>query len=269
MIREAVEVARDGHLVTIGVEPTGPATGFGYIRTGAPLAGAATALQAVEFVEKPDAERAEAYVASGEYRWNAGMFVVRATLLLDLLERWHPDLAARAEGRRRRPVAARGALARADADRHRPRGGGAGRGCRSRRRRSRPLRLGRRGRLREPLGAAPGTRRAELRVLGDAQDVTAVDASGVVVAASGRRVAVVGLDDVVVVDTPDAVLVTTRARAQDVKRVVDALKAEGRDRPHLTSRHPDFLRITHVHTRDVQSADPRGGITSTAVGSVR
>ena len=93
MIREAVEVARDGHLVTIGVEPTGPATGFGYIRTGAPLPGAATALQAVEFVEKPDLQRAQAYVASGEYRWNAGMFVVRATLLLDLLERWHPDLA--------------------------------------------------------------------------------------------------------------------------------------------------------------------------------
>jgi len=52
--------------------------------------------------------------------------------------------------------------------------------------------------------------------------------SGVVVAAGGRRVAVVGLEDVVVVDTPDALLVTTRARAQDVKQVVDSLKAQGR-----------------------------------------
>ena len=65
----------------------------------------------------------------------------------------------------------------------------------------------------------------DLRVLGDRADVTSLDASGVVVAAGGRRVAVVGLDDVVVVDTPDALLVTTRARAQDVKRVVDNLKA--------------------------------------------
>ena len=59
-------------------------------------------------------------------------------------------------------------------------------------------------------------------------DVIAIDAGGVVVPAGGRRVAVVGLDDVVVVDTPDALLVTTRARAQDVKPVVDALKAQGR-----------------------------------------
>ena len=74
--------------------PPGPATGFGYIRAGEPLAGAATALHAVEFVEKPDAVRAAEYVASGEFRWNAGMFVVRASTLLDLLEQWHPELAA-------------------------------------------------------------------------------------------------------------------------------------------------------------------------------
>ena len=67
-----------------------------------------------------------------------------------------------------------------------------------------------------------------VRVLGDPADVTAVDAAGVVVAGGGRRVAVVGLDDVVVVDTPDALLVTTRERAQVVKAVVDLLKAEGR-----------------------------------------
>ena len=68
----------------------------------------------------------------------------------------------------------------------------------------------------------------DLRVLGDPADVTVIDGGGVVVPAGGRRVAVVGLDDVVVVDTPDALLVTTRARAQDVKAVVDALKAQGR-----------------------------------------
>ena len=65
-------------------------------------------------------------------------------------------------------------------------------------------------------------------MLGDPADVTVIDGGGVVVPGAGRRIAIVGLDDVVVVDTPDALLVTTRARAQDVKLVVDALKAEGR-----------------------------------------
>ena len=107
-MREAVAVARDGHLVTIGVDADWPATGFGYIRAGAALPGAATALRAVEFVEKPDAVRAAAYVASGEYRWNAGMFVVRAARCSTCSAQWHPDLARGAAGHRRRPVAARG-----------------------------------------------------------------------------------------------------------------------------------------------------------------
>jgi mannose-1-phosphate guanylyltransferase len=65
-------------------------------------------------------------------------------------------------------------------------------------------------------------------VLGDRDLVTAVQASGLVVPGSGRAVALVGVEDIVVVDTPDAVLITTRDRAQDVKAVVDALKAAGR-----------------------------------------
>ena len=71
-----------------------------------------------------------------------------------------------------------------------------------------------------------------VHVLGDAADVIAVDSRGFVVPAGGRTVAVVGLDDVVVVDTGDAVLVTTYARAQEVKAVVDELRR--RDRPDLT-----------------------------------
>jgi len=65
-------------------------------------------------------------------------------------------------------------------------------------------------------------------VLGDADLVRAIEASGLVVPGSGRVVTVLGLDDVVVVDTPDAVLVTTRARAQNVKQLVTDLKASGR-----------------------------------------
>ncbi|GAA4398596.1 mannose-1-phosphate guanylyltransferase [Fodinibacter luteus] len=229
VIREAVEVARAGHLVTIGIEPTSPATGFGYIRTGEPLPGFPTALRAVEFVEKPDAERATRYLASGEYRWNAGMFVVRATTLLDLLERWHPDLAAGVRVIAAEPerldevwprltrIAIDHAVAEPAAD--------AGHVVVV------PASfawddVGDFASLASLLPPVEGG--ASLRVLGSADDVTTVDASGVVVATGGRRVAVVGVDDVVVVDTPDALLVTTRSRAQDVKRVVDALVEAGR-----------------------------------------
>ena len=67
-----------------------------------------------------------------------------------------------------------------------------------------------------------------LKILGDPDLVLAADTTGIVVPGSGRTVAVLGLDDIVVVDTPDAVLVTTRARAQDVKALVNLLKASGR-----------------------------------------
>ncbi|WP_392544731.1 mannose-1-phosphate guanylyltransferase [Oryzobacter telluris] len=226
VIREAVDVARDGHLVTIGIEPTFPATGFGYIRAGSPLEGAPTALHAVEFVEKPDAERAREYVESGEFRWNAGMFVVRASVLLDLLGQWHPELAAGVRAIAADPsrldelwpdltkIAIDHAVAEPAAAAGHVVVVPAAFGWDD---------VGDFASLATLLPDAGG-----LRVLGEAGDITAVDATGVVVATGGRRVAVVGLDDVVVVDTPDAVLVTTRARAQEVKAVVDALKAEGR-----------------------------------------
>jgi mannose-1-phosphate guanylyltransferase len=93
-VQEAVDVARSGLLVTVGIQPTHPATGFGYIRSGAPLEGRPSARRVEEFVEKPDAERARAYVEDGRHRWNAGMFVVQAGVLLDLLAENHPELAA-------------------------------------------------------------------------------------------------------------------------------------------------------------------------------
>lgn len=229
VIREAAEVAREGHLVTIGIEPTSPATGFGYIRAGEALPGFATALRAVEFVEKPDAVRAAQYVASGEFRWNAGMFVVRAATLLDLLAQWHHELAAGVRAIAASPerldelwpgltrIAIDHAVAEPAAD--------AGHVVVV----PAPFTWDDVGdfaslaELLPPVEGEPG-----LRVLGSVDDVTTIDASGIVAAAGGRRVAVVGLEDVVVIDTPDAVLVTTRSRAQDVKDVVDALKAQGR-----------------------------------------
>ncbi|MGL5866788.1 MAG: mannose-1-phosphate guanylyltransferase [Dermatophilaceae bacterium] len=227
VVREAVAVARTGLVVTVGVEPTRPATGFGYVRAGAPLPGFATALEVREFVEKPDAARARAYLASGEFRWNAGMFVVKAAVLLDLLARWHPELAA---GLRRVaaepdrldevwPGLERIAIDHAVAEPAAEAGQVA----------VVPAAFGWDdvGDVASLAGLVPEVRPG-LRVLGDPAQVTVLDGGGVVIPAGGRHVAVLGLDDVVVVDTPDAVLVTTRARAQDVKAVVEALSEAGR-----------------------------------------
>ena len=221
----AVAVAREGWLVTLGIEPTFPSSAFGYIRSGADLDGHPGAQRVAAFVEKPSVEVATGYLAEGGYRWNAGMFVVRPTVLLDLLAEWHPRFAASLRAIAAEPdtlatvwpslpkIALDHAVAEPAAD--------AGRVA------TVPASfawddIGDFDSLATLLaGDEPMT------VLGDAAAVHAVDATGLVVTA-GRTVAVVGLEDVVVVDTPDALLVTSRARAQEVKVVVAALKESGR-----------------------------------------
>lgn len=226
-VQTAIEVARDGHLVTIGIEPSHPATGFGYIQLGHPLPGHPGAVRVRQFVEKPDEARARAYLATGEFRWNAGMFVVRAAVLLDLLARWHPELAAGVRAIAARPdrleelwptlerIAIDHAVAEPAADEGRvavvPG----------------DFTWDDVGDFANLDGILPGEE--PLTVLGEATRVVGVDSSGLVVPRGGRMVALVGVPDIVVVDTPDAVLVTTRSRAQDVKSVVEALRAAGRD----------------------------------------
>lgn len=225
---EAVGVAASGdRLVTIGIEPTVPATGFGYIQMGPRLPGHRSARRVRQFVEKPNAQRAASYLATGEFRWNAGMFVVRAATLLDLLARWHPQLAAglreiaadpsllaeRWEGLEK--IAIDHAVAEPAADEGLvavvPGG----------------FDWDDVGDFKSLSGLLPAGE-GGMTVVGDPDRVRAIDSDGLVVSESGRLIAVVGLDDVVIVETDDALLVTSRERAQDVKLVVQALKDEGR-----------------------------------------
>ena len=92
LCREAAEAAAAGSIVTFGIKPTTPATGFGYIRPGRPVAHGSTVLAVEAFVEKPDAPTAIGYVAEG-YLWNSGNFVFRADVMLDELKRFEPRLA--------------------------------------------------------------------------------------------------------------------------------------------------------------------------------
>lgn len=228
-VHRAVLAAQQGWLVTIGIAPTAASTAFGYLRQGDLLADLPGTHRVAAFVEKPDQATARGYLDAGGYWWNAGMFLVRPTVLLDLLAQTHPDFAAalrtiaRDRGRLAElwptlpriavdhavaePAAAQGRVAMVPAsfdwdD------------------------LGDFDSLATRLVGDAGT-----GVLGDQALVRMVQATGLVVPGSGRTVAVVGLDDVVVVDTPDALLVTTRAHAQQVKDLVARLQAE--DRPDL------------------------------------
>lgn len=95
-LREAITIARDvaqgGHLVTFGIQPRGPDTGYGYIQRGAPLHDGGQAFTAFRFVEKPDAKTAARYVQAGDYYWNSGMFMFRAATYISELERLEPEL---------------------------------------------------------------------------------------------------------------------------------------------------------------------------------
>ena len=236
-VAEAVAVARSGHIVTIGIQPDHPSTAYGYICMGDPLdlIGAPHARTAWHFQEKPDAATAVEYLAHGGYRWNAGMFIARADTLLSelalnkpalhdgvvaLAKVWDtderdqalaaiwPDLEKIAlDYAVAEPAARSGKVAVVPAD-------------------FGWVDVGDWASLARllPQPAAGQT----VQVLGDQARLLTADAGGLAVLAGGRMVAVLGLDDVVVVDTPDAVLVTTRERAQDVKALVDQLKAAAR-----------------------------------------
>jgi mannose-1-phosphate guanylyltransferase len=237
-VREAVEAARAGYVTTVGIAASRPSVAFGYVQGGEPLevAGAPSAVHVRGFTEKPDATTARAYLASGDYRWNAGIFVVSAAVLLDHLAEQRPALH---EGLRRiaaawdtadrdavlaqvwpglekiaidhavaEPVAATGGVAMV------------------------PGSFGWDdvGDFNSLAALLPAEDDAGSKVLGESADVVRVQSAGsVVVPASGRTVTLLGIDDVVVVDTPDAVLVTTRARAQQVRRIVDAVRDHGRE----------------------------------------
>lgn len=221
-IRLAAAAAADGMIATIGIDPTGPSTAFGYIEFGERFAGGVRRVRA--FTEKPDAETARAMVDRGGYAWNAGMYVARTDLLLGHLERLQPTLHA---GVRRIAEAWDGpdraavmsdvwpSLTRISIDHA----------------------------IAEPVAAEGGVvvvpatfgwhdvgdfaSLAEITPpdadgitrIGCHGSVVAVDAARPVVVGARKAVAVVGLDDVVVVESDDALLVMHRSAAQRVKDV--------------------------------------------------
>ena len=234
-VREAVAVADAGFIATIGIEPDEPAVGFGYIHCGGEIdiAGAPSALVVKSFVEKPSRDTAHGYLESGDYLWNAGMFIARADVLLAQLAVAEPELhAGLTELAEAWDTGRRGAVVDAvwpelkkiaiDYSVAEP--------------------AAKAGKLAVVPGhfswddvgdfasiakVHAGGRKADLAILGENRRILADDATGVVISQSSRLITLIGVQDIVVVDTDDALLVTTTAHAQRVKSVVDALKLGG------------------------------------------
>ncbi|ADD45640.1 Mannose-1-phosphate guanylyltransferase [Stackebrandtia nassauensis DSM 44728] len=233
-VEAAMEMAADGLLMTIGITPTGPDTSYGYLRRGEAL-GAGNLLQ--EFKEKPDHVAAVEYVSSGDYLWNASMFVWRVDVFLAELNRQRPhlhdtvrELAGAWDSPRREELFGKlwPELEKISVD-YAVMEGAAAAG---------------------KVGVVPGdfgwNDVGDFDTLGailpphddsgnvvistgaEGVDVLTLDARrNVLVPGSGRLVATVGTDDLIIVDTPDALLVCPRDRAQDVKKLVDELKNRG------------------------------------------
>ena len=236
VVRQGAVLADGGAMVTFGITPDAPETGYGYIQTGVPYQ-ANGALRIARFVEKPDQQTAEAYLAEGNYLWNSGLFMVRASVWLAALKLCRPDLlaacdaawaAGKSDGEFVRvgkeefsacpsdsiDYAVMERIARPDADPALPAG------------------------VVIPLSAGwsdVGAWEALWKALPKDEhgnvaqgDVLLQDSTNTLAMSDGRLIACVGVNDLVVVETADAILVVHKDKTQDVKMIVDRLKAAGR-----------------------------------------
>jgi len=235
-LKAGISYAREDFLVTFGIVPASPETGYGYIKKGAPLEGRAgsgegsapTAYAIERFVEKPDLKVAEGYVASGDYCWNSGMFMFKAAAVLGELKRYAPDMV----------VACENAMnsGREDLDffRLNPDAFAA---CPSDSIDYAVMEKTEHGAM-IPMDAGwndLGSWEALWQVGGKDShdnvikgDVLIHDVKNSYLHSTGRLISAVGLEDHIVVETSDAILISPRNRVQDVKRLVNRLKADNR-----------------------------------------
>ncbi len=238
-VAKALPAARAGYLVTFGIPPARPETGYGYIETGEPLNEAPACLRVRRFVEKPDAAAAERLAASGTHLWNSGLLMFAARHFLAELRRFEPELVAHVETALKNAKADLDFL-RLDADAF-----AAARSIsvdyavleRTPKSAVVPVEMGWTdvGSWSSLWEIAPKDADGNV-ILGDAM---AIDVKNSYIRGDSRLVAVLGLEGVMVVDTADAVLVMARDRAQDLRRVVDRIERDGRSE-HL--RHRRVLR---------------------------
>ncbi len=233
-IAAALPSAQAGGLVTFGIAPDSPATGYGYIERGESIAN--SVFKVARFVEKPNKERAEQFISSGNYNWNAGIFLLNARSYLDELMRLAPVMAekvaqsinkAKVDGIFIRPDSEAFLASPSDSIDY-----------------AVMERTDKAAVVPVSMGWSDVGSWDALWDIGDKTEQGCVSSGDVVMldtkdclvrSDNGPMVATVGLRDTIVVATRDAVLVAPRDRAQDVKAIVDQLKSSGRDEYKLHS----------------------------------
>jgi mannose-1-phosphate guanylyltransferase/mannose-6-phosphate isomerase len=240
-VQQAIAQAEQGHIVILGVTPDKPETGYGYIKVAGhceePSDAAIQHLTVQAFVEKPNQATAEAYIKEGSYYWNAGMFVLKASVWLAAIEQFAPAIlqathtawtARKTDGAFVRPGKAEFEVISSESVDYAVMEHCPGSPF--------PIQMVPLDAGWNDLGAWDAIWQVQHK---DAQgnvhvgDVLHTDSHNTLVHASSRLVALVGVSDLVVVETADAVLVSSKSRSQDVKHIVNQLTAQKREEQTL------------------------------------
>lgn len=239
ILLKAKSIAEQGYLTTLGIVPSKPSTGYGYIKKGSLIDESLEAYKVERFVEKPNYEKAKEYAGSGDYLWNSGIFVWKVSEILKAIENFMPSLhhglveIGNSLGKVEEGEVVRTVFSDLEST-------SIDYGIMER--------AGNIAVIPAEIGWSdvgswtaleeifPKDKRGNIKY----GNVVDIDSSNSIIYAGKRVVAVVGLKDCVVVDTPDATLVATKERAQDVKKVVDVLKKAGAEEfhTHLTVERP-------------------------------
>lgn len=239
ILLKAKAIAEKGYLTTLGIVPSKPSTGYGYIKKGGVFDASLDAYKVELFVEKPDYEKAQEFLSSDQYLWNSGIFIWKVSEILNAFETFMPDLykglmeiqnaiGRETEGEAMRTVFAElepvsidyGVMERADNIAVIPADIG----------------WSDVGSWTALEDIFPKDEHGNVKC----GNVVDIDSKNSIIYTGNRLVAAVGLDELVVVDTPDATLVAAKERVQDVKQVVDVLKKAGAEEfhTHITVERP-------------------------------
>lgn len=260
VLLNAESAAKKGLLVTLGVQPNRPETGYGYIKKGNPLDGLTDSFQVERFIEKPDAATAQRFLEDGRYFWNCGVFVWQIKTLLTEIQDLMPGLAANLDSISSNTEINRGKYAYQKLNTH-------GRKTYE----SLPsisidygiMEISRNVAMVpapihwNDIGSWTAIEEVEQKdaagnVIGD--NVVSIDCSGSIIRGDNRLIAAIGAKDIIVVDTPDALLVCDKNRAQDIKKVVDEINSRQRPEARIPARVPKpwgFYTVLEKHAQYV------------------
>lgn len=225
-VKVAAANAENGYLVTFGIVPTFPATGYGYVKASGTEANGAYTLE--KFVEKPCLEKAQKYLASGEYAWNSGMFVFKASVFLDELKEFNPEMAALSTEAFEK-AATDTDFIRLNAEAFaKIKGDSIDYAVMEKTKKGRVVKLNAGW---DDVGSWSAlydiSQKDENQNVLKGDDIITLDTTSSYIRGGKRTIATIGLDDVVIVDSDEALLVAAKGKIQDVKKIAEQIKARG------------------------------------------